>query len=184
VGVPFVRSQECALHPFLIIGLAWAAAAMGMKLSHAVALRDVAQFTAAQQTADPSFVPPLDYAYGYGTQNEPSPAAHLRINPVWLKIESGHAVDTPFDLPATSEIVTNVVCFPWNHLTVDGQVLPYTSTIGFQQKVEAFISPPGHHVVGYEFDPDPAWLTLKILSKIALFALLIAIVASFRPTRT
>jgi hypothetical protein len=180
VAATWLRRRPAEIPGLLaILIIAWATAGVAMKLADAVALRDSVP---VQRITDSNFLHPLDYADPEGTQSPPD-LRRIQFKPLFLNVHDGDVTPTPLDIPAQSLVATDLVCFPWNHLVIDGQPLPIESTLAYKGETEAFLVPPGHHVVGYEFDPDPAWLTLKILSKIALLALLIAIAASFRPIR-
>jgi hypothetical protein len=92
-------------------------------------------------------------------------------------------------------VVTNVQSFPWNHLTLDGRVLPATEEIVALQPVVpggtnvnplavGFRSLGGRHALGLTSEPDAVWLILRFISFWTVIALAATLVLVRRNQRS
>ena len=86
--------------------------------------------------------------------------------------------DATFDFPDQRWVVSSVLNFPWSHLIVDGQPVPFDQVhnLYFHQAVNL---PPGPHTFGYRFEPDPVWVWLTRLSWTMLSLLAVATAICF-----
>jgi hypothetical protein len=95
---------------------------------------------------------------------QPSKAPHLaEVDPLEI------------DLPRESLVGTDVMCFPWNKIYVDGAHMP-SDPVGYTTKVVpdvptyAFRLGPGHHRLTYAFVPDRFYVFLRYVSLVAFLA--------------
>jgi hypothetical protein len=95
----------------------------------------------------------------------------------------GNIQPSEFLLARRTLVVTNVQPFPWNRLTVDGQVVPLEATIASGQiprlqevhfKALSVVLEPGQHTLEYRFAPDRIWRALQVVSWFTLFSGLLA----------
>jgi hypothetical protein len=84
------------------------------------------------------------------------------------------SVSADFATPAW--VVTSVMNFPWDRLTVDGRAVPFDEVynLGFHQAVKVSA---GTHTFGFRFEPDAVWVRLNAISR-AVLALLVILFAA------
>ncbi len=73
-------------------------------------------------------------------------------------------------------VVTNAVIFPWSRVTVDGAEVPLAQRAGAEFRWAARL-PAGTHRLAWEWRPDPLWHGLRLVSQLAMVAMLAAVVA-------
>lgn len=169
-----------------ILSLALSAAALGIKLDHAIEVKSEPSAEAAAASGDyltrlpTTYVGHLDYSI-----QVPSRLIPVAAQDAALKIDVPHGVgpnedvqDVQIDLPRPAWVVTSLLNFPWNRLVIDGRPIPFDQVhnLFFHEAVEL---PAGIHTVGYDFEPDPIWLALSDGAWIALATLIVGAVIAF-----
>jgi hypothetical protein len=84
-----------------------------------------------------------------------------------LPIGTGDDFGTPqplhLNLPKDTWIKTNVQSFPWNHLVLDGTVVPNDELRVYLVDLYVLV-PAGEHTIEMQTTPDPIWLVLRDVS--------------------
>ncbi len=128
----------------------------------------------------PDHFPPLyfwvrDYEVVKGVSVENQTATGLpRLNlPFKLSCSWGSVAPTQFTVAERTLVRTNVLCFPWNRLVLDGTPLSstalYSSTASYfipeiKPHCYSFMVAPGSHGLFYRFSPGPLYRGLQALS--------------------
>ena len=85
----------------------------------------------------------------------------------------GQVGEARIALAAPGWVITNVVAFPWNRVTVNGREVPVVQRAAQEYRL-ALNLPAGNQVIAWQWQPDPVWRWLAVASRWALVALLIA----------
>jgi hypothetical protein len=86
--------------------------------------------------------------------------------------EFGRVGEARLQLPETAWIVTNVVAFPWNRVTVDGRDVPVAARAAQEHRL-ALRLPAGEHRIAWRWAPDPVWRGLRMAGGGAVVLLLL-----------
>jgi hypothetical protein len=87
----------------------------------------------------------------------------------------GEVKDLEVNFPTEKFLLTNVQSFPWSHIFLDDQAVKPGSFGDYF----AFKVPAGKHTLSYEFQPDPLYKFLFILSTLAFFLWIVILLKSF-----
>lgn len=74
-------------------------------------------------------------------------------------------------LPAPGWVITNIVAFPWNRVSVDGREVPADRGAAQEHRVALHLS-AGEHVIAWQWRPAVWWRGLGLVSRGALVVLL------------
>ncbi|HVU36305.1 MAG TPA: hypothetical protein VHE61_22905 [Opitutaceae bacterium] len=106
-------------------------------------------------------------------------ARHVDFSPGTAHHTFGDVPPVTIDSPHDEWLVTNVVAFPWNRLTVDGRAPESMLIDRWRWAVKVG---PGRHEIAWRWSPDFAWVILTTASRVTFGAaiLLTFIVAWWR----
>jgi hypothetical protein len=71
-------------------------------------------------------------------------------------------------------LVTNVYIFPWNHITLNGEVVPTALVRSAEEALAIQLPSAGNYRIGYQFVPDMLWLVLRRISSYTMAVILLA----------
>ncbi len=80
----------------------------------------------------------------------------------------GSVTDIPYEEAKGGWVVTDVLSFPWNRLTIDGRLVAATETRVAPNSRLAVKVPAGTHSIGYALIADRLWAGLRVVSCVAL----------------
>lgn len=104
-----------------------------------------------------------------------TPQTVARARPVALPVgERGDAFgrvgEARITLAAPGWVITNLVAFPWNRVTVNGREEPGTRYAANEYRLALHL-PAGLQVIAWRWQPDPVWRGLVLAARWALLAL-------------
>jgi hypothetical protein len=85
----------------------------------------------------------------------------------------GNSTPLRIELADAAWIRTNIHAFPWNRISMDGELVPQSDVRAYGEMGIAVHASKGVHYLAFEFKPDRMWQVLRVASLLTLMLWLI-----------
>ena len=121
----------------------------------------------------------------YGIADYTTPALFMPLTPEEKKASKpapfvfdsnndfGNSTPTKIELADAAWIRTNIHAFPWNRISMDGELVPQSDVRAYDEMGIAVHASKGVHYLTFEFKPDRMWQVLRVASLLTLMLWLI-----------
>ena len=121
----------------------------------------------------------------YGIADYTTPALFMPLTPEEKKASKpapfvfdsnndfGNSTPLKIELADAAWIRTNIHAFPWNRISMDGELVPQSDVRAYGEMGIAVHASKGVHYLTFEFKPDRTWQVLRVASLLTLMLWLI-----------